>query len=220
MDNNQMNQQNKPSPTKKNGENKRVVAVNARKNKNASTVAIITLSILLGLSLILGLTAAFFSANQTATGNITLGDPVNINITQGGTSVESLTFSGTAMPGTSYTQVIGVSVPQNTSQSVLRCKLTLTNAGEATSQPVTATTSDKWVKGEDDYYYYNGSVNAGDSIDFCSAITVPKTLTNTDANKIYTVTFQVEAIQYANGAASEVWTTAPQDWTKSYGTGA
>ena len=220
MDNNQMNQQNKPSPTKKNSENKRVVAVNTRKNRNASTVAIITLSILLGLSLILGLTAAFFSANQTAAGNITLGNPVNINITQGGTSVESLTFDGTAMPGTSYTQAIGVSVPQNTSKSVLRCKLTLTNAGEATSKPITATTSDKWVKAEDDYYYYNGSVNAGDSVDFCTAITVPKELTNLDANKVYTVTFQVEAIQYANGAASEVWTTAPEKWTTAYGTGA
>lgn len=217
---NQMNQQNKPSPTKKNSENKRVVAVNTRKNRNASTVAIITLSILLGLSLILGLTAAFFSANQTAAGNITLGNPVNINITQGGTSVESLTFDGTAMPGTSYTQAIGVSVPQNTSKSVLRCKLTLTNTGEATSKPITATTSDKWVKAEDDYYYYNGSVNAGDSVDFCTAIAVPKELTNLDANKVYTVTFQVEAIQYANGAASEVWTTAPEEWTTAYGTGA
>ena len=219
MDNNQMSQQNKPNPTRKNSESKRVVAVNTRKNRQASTVAIITLSVLLGLSLILGLTAAFFSANQTATGNITLGNPVNINITQGGTSVESLTFTGTAMPGTSYTQAIGVSVPADTSKSVLRCKLTLTNTGEATSKPITATTSEQWVKGDDDYYYYNGSVQAGDSVDFCTAITVPKELTNLDANKVYTVSFQVEAIQYANGAASEVWTTAPQDWTTSYGTG-
>lgn len=215
MDNNS----NKPAPVKKTGDNKKVVAVNARKNRGASTVAIITLSVLLGLSLILGLTAAFFSANQTATGNITLGDPVNINITQGGASVESLTFSGTAMPGTKYTQAIGVSVPQNTSKSVLRCKLTLTNTGEA-GTPITATTSDKWAKADDDYYYYKGSVNAGDSVDFCTEITIPKSLTNTDANKVYTVTFQVEAIQYANGAASEVWTTAPEEWTTTYGTGA
>ncbi len=220
MDMNQNNQTNRPSPTKKNGENKKVVAVNTRKNRAASTIAIITLSVLLGLSLILGLTAAFFSANQSATGNITLGDPVNINITQGGASVEALTFAGTAMPGTTYTQAIGVTAPAKTSKSVIRCKLTLTTTGEATSEPITATTSDKWVKGDDDYYYYNGSINAGDSVDFCSAITVPKTLTNLDANKVYTVSFQVEAIQYANGAASEVWTTAPEAWTTAYGQGA
>lgn len=212
--------QNRPSPTRKSGENKKVVAVNNRKNKNASTIAIVTLSILLGLSLLLGLTAAFFSATQTATGDITLGDPVNINITQGGANVEVLTFTGKAMPGTTYDQPIGVSVPTNTSQSVLRCKLTLGNTGEATSYAITATTSEDWVEGDDDYYYYNGSVNAGDTLDFCSAITVPKELTNTDANKIYTVTFQVEAIQYANGAASEVWTTAPTDWVNTYGKGA
>ena len=86
MDN---NSNNRPIPVKRGGENKKVVAVNTRKNRGASTVAIITLSVLLGLSLILGLTAAFFTANQTATGTITLGDPVNINITQGGTSVET-----------------------------------------------------------------------------------------------------------------------------------
>lgn len=212
------NTQNKPSPTKK-SENQKVVAVGNRKNKAASTVAIVTLSILLGLSLVLGLTAAFFSATQTATGTVTLGDPVNINITQGGTSVAALTFAGTAMPGTSYTQPIGISVPANTSQSVLRCKLSLTN-NDATTTDITATTSDQWVLGEDGYYYYNGSVNATDTLDFCSAITVPKSLTNTSANKVYTVTFQVEAIQYANGAASEVWTTAPAEWTNAYGTGA
>ena len=212
------NTQNKPSPTKK-SENQKVIAVGNRKNKAASTVAIVTLSILLGLSLVLGLTAAFFSATQTATGTVTLGDPVNINITQGGTSVAALTFAGTAMPGTSYTQPIGISVPANTSQSVLRCKLSLTN-DDATTTDITATTSDQWVLGEDGYYYYNGSVNATDTLDFCSAITVPKSLTNTSANKVYTVTFQVEAIQYANGAASEVWTTAPAEWTNAYGTGA
>lgn len=213
------NNQQKPSTTRRTGENKKVVAVNTKKNRTASTIAIVTLSVLLGLSLLLGLTAAFFSANQTATGDITLGDPVNINITQGGANVEVLTFAGNAMPGTTYTQPIGVNVPAQTSQSVLRCKLTLTNAGSATLN-VTATTSDDWTLADDSYYYYNGSVNAGDSVDFCSEITVPKELTNEDANKVYTITFQVEAIQYANGAASEVWTTAPEEWVNSYGKGA
>jgi len=123
-------------------------------------------------------------------------------------------------PATTYTQPIGISVPTNTSQSVLRCKLTLSNTGEATSFPVKATTSDTWSLNEDDdYYYYNGKAASGDSIDFCTQIEVPKELTNLDANKIYTITFQVEAIQYANGAASEVWTTAPSDWIESYGKG-
>lgn len=217
MENNQ--NQNRPNPTKRSGENKKVVTVNNRKNKSASTIAIVTLSVLLGLSLILGLTAAFFSASRSATGDITLGDPVNINITQGGANVEVLTFSGTAMPGTTYDQPIGVSVPTNTSQSVLRCKLSLGNTGSA-SLPVTATTSEDWVLGDDEYYYYNGSVNSGDTLTFCSSITVPTGLTNADANKVYTITFQVEAIQYANGAASEVWTTAPTDWVNTYGKGA
>ena len=206
----QMAKQNSPKKTTE------MKKVSRNRNRKSSTVAIITLSILLGLSLILGLTAAFFTANQSATGNITLGNPVNLAITQGGTSVEAFTFSGSAMPGTVYTQAIGVSIPTATSDSVLRCKLTLTNTGSA-SETITATTDENWQQGEDGYYYYKGVASAGDNINFCSSITVPKTLTNEDANKIYTVTFQVEAIQHANGAASEVWTTAPADWTTTYG---
>lgn len=208
----------RPNPTKKEGEAKKLVAVNAKKNRTASTVAIVTLSILLGLSLVLGLTAAFFTANQTTTGNITLGNPVNIKITQGGTAVDTLTFSGNALPGTSYTQAIGITIPAETSQSVLRAKLTLTNTGTA-SKNVTATTASTWTLAEDGYYYYNGIAKAEDSIDFCTAITVPKELENSDANKVFTISFQVEAIQYANGAASEVWTTAPSDWVATYGNG-
>ena len=109
----QMAKQNSPKKTTE------MKKVSRNRNRKSSTVAIITLSILLGLSLILGLTAAFFTANQTATGNITLGNPVNLAITQGGTSVEAFTFSGSAMPGTVYTQAIGVSIPTATSDSGL-----------------------------------------------------------------------------------------------------
>lgn len=193
------------------------VTIKRRKN-SGSTIAIIALSILLGVSVIFGVTAAFFTANTTGTGNITLGNPVNINLTQGGASVSSLTFSGTAMPGTVYDQVIGVSVPADSSDCVVRGKLTIA-AADGDITPVEAVTNASWTKGDDDYYYYNGVLKSNDTSGFITSLTVPKTLTNTAANKTYTISVQIEAIQFANGAASEVWTTAPSDWTTSYGSG-
>ena len=50
--------------------------VKTRKKGNGST-AILVLSILLGISVALGITAAFFTANRTATGTITLGNRYN-----------------------------------------------------------------------------------------------------------------------------------------------
>ncbi len=194
------------------------VVVKKQRKSSSTTLAIVALSILLGLSLIFGVTAAFFSATKTATGTITLGDPVDLTITQGGTSVAALTFDGTAMPGTVYSQPIAVSMPTNTSDAVVRGKLTLINTDTASSN-VTAVTNANWVLGEDDYYYYNGKMSAGQSQEFVTSITVPKTLTNLDANKTYTITVQIEAIQFANGAAAEVWTTAPSTWTTNYGSG-
>ena len=189
-----------------------------KRKSNASTLAIIALSVLLGLSVLFGVTAAFFSATNNATGTITLGNPVNINITQGGTTVSTLLFDGTAMPGTVYSQPIAVALPANTSDAVIRGKLTITNSDSASTN-VTAVTANGWTAGEDDYYYYNGKLSAGDSQAFVTSITVPKTLTNADANKTFALSVQIEAIQFANGAASEVWTTAPQTWTTNYGSG-
>ena len=186
---------------------------------SASTFAIIALSLLLVASIVLGLTGAFFTGNANVEGTITLGNPVNITITQGGASAETLTFTGTAMPGTVYDQAIAIKQPNSTSDSVVRAKLTLTNTGSA-SVNVTATTAENWVEGDDDYYYYQGVVRAGESHDFVTSITVPTSLTNADANKTYTISIVVEAIQHANGAANEVWTTAPEDWLASYGQGA
>lgn len=194
------------------------VKTRARKKGKGSKAAIVTLSILLGFSIILGVTAAFFSANATAGGSITLGDPVNISITQGGATVSTLTFTGNALPGTVYDQAIGITIPTASSDCVVRGKLSITNS-DAASVNVEAVTTANWQKGDDEYYYYKGKLTAGDSVDFVTSITVPKSLTNADANKTFALSVQMESIQYANGAASEVWTTAPTEWTSAYGSG-
>ena len=62
-------------------------------------------------------------------------------------------------------------------------------------------------------------LSAGDTAGFITSLTVPTTLTNVDANKTFAITVDIEAIQFANGAASEVWTTAPQTWITNYGSG-
>ncbi len=191
-----------------------------RKRNNASLIAIITLSILLVGTLAIGVTGAFFGATNNAGGDITLGDPVNINITQGGASATALTFAGTAMPGTVYDQTIGVTTPTNTSDCVVRAKITITNNDGASTNVTAEVNATDWQTGDDDYYYYKGTMSSGDSVGFVNSVTIPKTLTNLDANKTYTITVVVEAIQYANGAASETWTTAPEDWVNSYGVGA
>ncbi|MBO5954629.1 MAG: hypothetical protein J6Q13_01525 [Clostridia bacterium] len=186
-----------------------------RKRVTGSTIAIAVLAVLLIASIGIGITLAYFTANANVAGNITLGDPVTISITQGGASATSLTFAGDALPGTVYDQVIGVLAPADMTEALMRAKLTITNSDGATTT-VDATTTSSWVEGDDDYYYYNGSVTANDSIDFITALTVPTTLTNEDANKTFNIDVVVETIQKANNAANSVWTTAPTDWLNTY----
>ncbi len=186
-----------------------------KRGVSGSTIAIITLSILLLAAIGIGITLAYFTASTNVTGNITLGDPVTISITQGGASASSLTFPGEALPGTVYSQAIGVQAPAEMTEALMRAKLTISNTDGATTN-VEATTTGDWQTGEDDYYYYNGTVNASDQIDFITAITVPTSLTNADANKTFTIDVVVETIQQANNAANATWTTAPTEWLNTY----
>ncbi|HJD05429.1 MAG TPA: SipW-dependent-type signal peptide-containing protein [Candidatus Onthoplasma faecipullorum] len=186
-----------------------------RRRVSTSTIAIIVLSILLIASIAIGVTIAYFTSSATVAGDITLGDPVTISITQGGASASTLTFAGDALPGTVYDQAIGVSAPAEMTEALMRAKLTITNTDGATSN-VDATTTGDWVEGDDDYYYYNGTVSANDNIDFITNITIPTSLTNADANKTYSIEVIVETIQQANNAANAVWTTAPSEWLQTY----
>lgn len=183
-----------------------------------STTAIIALTVLLAISIALGVTLAYFTNTKTATGNVTLGDPVTIDMTQGGSTVASLTFNGTAMPGTVYDQPIAVAAPANTSDAVLRGKLTM-QLNEVTSTDIEAGMATGWIAGTDDYYYYQGVITASTSVDFVETITVPTTLTNDVASNVYVISVQVEALQHANSAAAAVWTTAPAQWITDYGSG-
>lgn len=189
--------------------------IKQRKKVSGATIAIITLSILLVATVAIGITLAYFTANTQVAGNITLGDPVTISITQGGASASSLTFAGDALPGTVYEQSIGVLAPADMTEALMRAKLTITNSDGATTN-VDATTTNSWVKGTDEYYYYNGSVTSNAAIDFITKLTVPTTLTNEDANKTFNIDVVVETIQKANNAANNVWTTAPSEWLETY----
>ncbi len=186
-----------------------------RKKVSGSSIAIAILSILLLAAIAIGITLAYFTATATVAGDITLGNPVTISITQGGASASSLSFPGDALPGTVYDQAIGVAAPAEMTEALMRAKLTITNTDGATTN-VEATATESWIKGDDGYHYYNGTVNANDTIDFITAVTVPTSLTNDDAKKTFNVDVVVETIQQANNAANAVWTTAPSDWIATY----
>lgn len=200
-------------------EKKEIQTSTQKRNNKIAIWIIVALSVLLLVSFVLGISGAYFQGSDTATGDITTGGPVNIDITQGGATATTLTFSEAAMPGDVFDQAIQVSAPAGTSKAVLRAKLTISNEA-GLSAPVTATTAANWtLNATDDYYYYAGTISAGDSVDFVTQVVVPTSLTNEDANKTNTISVVVEAIQHANGAAKAVWTTAPTDWVTNYGSG-
>lgn len=78
----------------------------------------------------------------------------------------------------------------------------------------------KWIKGSDEYYYYNGIVNPdGKTANLLESVTLSEDTTNEFKGLNFDVVVDSEGVQAANGAVSDSWKDAPQV-IKTLGAGA
>lgn len=69
----------------------------------------------------------------------------------------------------------------------------------------------KWIKGSDEYYYYNGIVNPdGKTANLLESVTLSEDTTNEFKGLNFDVVVASEGIQASNGAATDSWKNAPQ----------
>ncbi|XZI79197.1 SipW-dependent biofilm matrix protein BsaA [Clostridium perfringens] len=69
----------------------------------------------------------------------------------------------------------------------------------------------KWIKGSDEYYYYNGIVNPdGKTANLLESVTLSEDTTNEFKGLNFDVVVDSEGIQASNGAATDSWKNAPQ----------
>lgn len=74
----------------------------------------------------------------------------------------------------------------------------------------TSNEANKWIKGTDGYFYYNGVVPAGGATEYLlDSVTLSSQVNNDYKDAKYDVIVHAEGIQAANGAVSNQWTTAP-----------
>lgn len=161
------------------------------KQKNRNYIySIVLLSIFLCVSFVLNFFGGF---NPHSPQNYALyvGQDTEITITGIGATVTSYAIEGTSLPNDTIVQDVVITLPNIDPTNVtLRAKVMLgTNY-------VTLQGYSQWQLGEDNYYYYEGSLYQNQSVGLCSSITLPDVSLKSDT--VYYVNLIVEFI-YTDG---------------------
>lgn len=141
------------------------------KKLSASAITIIVLSVLLVVSVAVAATLAWFAGQDSASGTLVLGQPVNVLVTDiNGNDTENLNLTisaDTLLPGMRIAPNIAVTLQPSTTASILRAKFDVTVANEPQNgtfaddfrNQITDEISNAWRFNEEDgwYYYLGGS---------------------------------------------------------------
>jgi hypothetical protein len=186
-----------------------------------SSIAVIVLAILLALSMVLGLTGAWFTSKDDADADTTIKFgtvAIDVSETTTGTWTSDSTVEGELMPGDSYAAVITL---KNTGSQDVYYKYTVVakfyaksdankdNALEIEGVKLSIDDSKVGTAVSDGIY----ALKTGVSVTFPASMELDTSLNNTYQGEEYVVVFtvSVEAVQQANfNPATDTW---PTDFT-------
>ncbi len=164
--------------------------------------AIIVLTILLITSVILGVTGYFSSATYLISNSeLKVGDNISVGVRENQTSVLSLTFDGSYLPGETIPQIIQINSEDMNSNLKVRVKAEVFGS----SSNFDFVTTSHFEKAEDGYYYYDETLQGGNKITFCNYITNPEE-GDLISNEKYILTIVVETLD--SDYAETIWKSA------------
>ncbi len=162
--------------------------------------AIIALVILLGVTLYLGISGWFYANVTKLESDVTLGQTLNLNITETGAKVASFTFPGSFLPGQKLDQNINIT---NSSENdmFVRAKAVIFDCSDQ-DMNLELGISEHWTE-NGDYFYFDQPLLKSNKISLASYVRLrPDKYYN--STKTYVFTIVVEAID-SNLSRSEVW---------------
>ena len=154
--------------------------------------AVIALSILLIVSIILGVNGYYFSMSfLQSKSDITIGETATIEVLPDEASVLSFTFDGTFMPKEKLPQKVQISAKNSDKDLLIRVKSRV--FGDETDEKLEFWTDDKFVY-DGEYYYFKDVLGFGGRILFCDYIQIPEK-SNLSSKEKYILSIVVEAVE-------------------------
>lgn len=155
--------------------------------------AVIVLSVLLAISIILGISGWYFNVERTQVTDFQLGNNIEIVANKNSANSVSMNFSGAFISGDKLDQVVAIKNLEQEGQFFLRAKaFVYTSANQF--QKISLVTTQNWeYNAEDGYYYYKDKMIAQSKVSLCTQIYLDKQYTLSSAKK-YLITFLIETL--------------------------
>jgi hypothetical protein len=154
--------------------------------------AVIGLSVLLVISLVLGISGYYFSVSFVrAKSDIQVGQSATLEAVAGQASVLSFTFDGAYLPNEKLPQRLQISAKNSEDDLLIRVKSQV--FGSAADDGLQFVTDEKFVF-DGEYYYLQEALTAGSKVLFCDYIQIPED-SNLSSKEKYILTIVVESVK-------------------------
>ena len=143
---------------------------------------------------------------------MTMLKQIDIEINENQSESKAITIIKNAIGGVEYFQNVKVVSGELKKSQVIRAKASVVN-GDGITKNLDIICDNNWVKGEDNYYYYQYVVTQSKNIDFCNKIILPIDLNkDTDTSNQHIAIFTIESLDYNAGYAGVLWNTPFSQW--------
>lgn len=143
---------------------------------------------------------------------MTMLKQIDIEINENQSESKAITIIKNAIGGVEYFQNVKVVSGELKKSQVIRAKASVVD-GDGTTKNLDIICDNNWVKGEDNYYYYQYVVTQSKNIDFCNKIILPIDLNkDTDTSNQHIAIFTIESLDYNAGYAGMLWNTPFSQW--------
>ncbi|MDY5042190.1 MAG: hypothetical protein SPF07_04405 [Eubacteriales bacterium] len=143
---------------------------------------------------------------------MTMLKQIDIEINENQSESKAITIIKNAIGGVEYFQNVKVVSGELKKSQVIRAKASVVD-GDGTTKNLDIICGNNWVKGEDNYYYYQYVVTQSKNIDFCNKIILPIDLNkDTDTSNQHIAIFTIESLDYNAGYAGVLWNTPFSQW--------
>lgn len=143
---------------------------------------------------------------------MTMLKQIDIEINENQSESKAITIIKNAIGGVEYFQNVKVVSGELKKSQVIRAKASVVD-GDGTTKNLDIICDNNWVKGEDNYYYYQYVVTQSKNIDFCNKIILPIDLNkDTDTSNQHIAIFTIESLDYYAGYAGVLWNTPFSQW--------
>ena len=158
------------------------------------------------LVLVLGLTGQLFYSPHMATNHVLLGEDVKINLTQDASSVSTLSFNGSCLPGDRVMQNVELYLPFEGEDCYVRANFYISSSN-GDRNVVKLNKLPDWTEGTDGYYYYNGPLTIGQTVSLTDVIILPEDM-SLSSQKVYTIVIATETIR-SSLTITSIWQDIP-----------